>query len=252
MSGPLIAVTVLAVIFTSTLSGVFGMAGGMILMGVMAWALPVSAAMMLHGATQAASTGSRAVLHWRHIKWELLGGYLVGAGLAAALFAAFRFVPSKAVIFLTLGLLPFAANAVPASLALDITKRGASSICGFIVTSFQLIAGVSGPALDMFYARSPLTRHEVVASKAVSQTLGHLIKLVYFGVLVGVARGEPVAQAVHIPWWVYALLAAAAMVGTLAGKQVLDRLPDNHFRKWSQIIIMTVGAVFVLRGLALL
>lgn len=52
---------------TSVLSGVFGMAGGLILMGVYATVLPVATAMVLHGTTQIAANGMRAVLLFRQV-----------------------------------------------------------------------------------------------------------------------------------------------------------------------------------------
>ena len=47
---------------TAFLSGIFGMAGGMILVGVLLALLPVPAAMALHAITQMASNGWRAFL----------------------------------------------------------------------------------------------------------------------------------------------------------------------------------------------
>ena len=49
---------------TSFLSGIFGMAGGMILLGVLLILLDVAPAMVLFGVTQFASNGWRAAL-WR-------------------------------------------------------------------------------------------------------------------------------------------------------------------------------------------
>ena len=46
------AVLGVASLVTSFLSGILGMAGGMILMGVLIAVLPVPAAMMMHGITQ--------------------------------------------------------------------------------------------------------------------------------------------------------------------------------------------------------
>ncbi|PKQ04103.1 MAG: permease, partial [Alphaproteobacteria bacterium HGW-Alphaproteobacteria-11] len=53
MTPMLAAVTALVVLVTATLSGIFGMAGGMVLMAFLVIAFPVGAAMMLHGVTQA-------------------------------------------------------------------------------------------------------------------------------------------------------------------------------------------------------
>lgn len=242
-----------AVLGTAILSGILGMAGGMILMGVFAWTLPVGAAMMLHGLTQAVSNGYRAILNRNDIQWGLLTGYAVGAAGALALFAAISFVPDKKTVFLVLGAIPFAALAIPKQFTLDITKSGASPACGFIVTSFHLTAGVSGPMLDVFYVKSPLTRHQVVASKAVTQTLSHLLKLVYFGLIVGALAADAAnGEALSLPWYVFAMVIPLAMIGTTLGKKVLDKMSDHHFRRWSQAILLVIGAVFIIRGLALL
>lgn len=249
MSPSLVIGLAVAIVATATLSGIFGMAGGMILMGIVAWALPVEAAMMLHGVTQTASNGHRALLNFRHIRWNLLAGYLFGSAIAVAIFIAAAFVPSKAVVFIALGSLPFLARLIPEKFALDILKRGGASACGFMVTVFQLVAGVSGPILDIFYVGSALTRHEIVASKAITQTCGHLIKLAYYGIFVGTLMN---GHADLIPWWMYVLAVVLAMAGTTLGKQVLDRMTDANFRKWSQWIIMGVGIVFLIRGVLLL
>ena len=44
----------------------------------------------------------------------------------------------------------------------------------------QLIAGASGPILDVFYNGSSLNRREIVATKAFTQAMGHLIKLAFY------------------------------------------------------------------------
>ena len=47
---------------TAALSGVFGMAGGLVLMGALALVLPVSAAFVTHGILQLVANGWRAIL----------------------------------------------------------------------------------------------------------------------------------------------------------------------------------------------
>ena len=52
---------------------------------------------------------------------------------------------------------------------------------GFVGTALQLVSGVSGPVLDVFFVRSKMGRHAVVATKALTQSLTHLAKIIYFG-----------------------------------------------------------------------
>ena len=61
---PIIVATVFV---TSLISGVIGMAGGMILMAVLVSLLSVPAAMVVHGAVQATANGSRAYFLRQHI-----------------------------------------------------------------------------------------------------------------------------------------------------------------------------------------
>jgi uncharacterized membrane protein YfcA len=245
-----IAVLAVSILLTAILSGIFGMAGGMILMGIITWIMPVEAAMVMHGVTQTASNGFRAALLYRAIRWRVLAPYMVGSLLAIAGFLALAFVPPRGVVFIVLGLLPFLSVALPPRWALDITRPGAPVAAGFGVSVFNMVSGVSGPILDMFFVKSPLTRHEVVATKAMTQTAGHILKLLYFGVLVQAVSDA--AQPVTLPWWIYAMAVVLAVIGTTLGKQVLDRLTDHQFRRWSQWIIMAIGLVFLVRGVDLL
>ena len=65
-----------AMVATAFLSGIFGMAGGLILIGILLVMLPVPDAMMLHGVTQFASNGWRALLWWRHVRWRAVAAYM--------------------------------------------------------------------------------------------------------------------------------------------------------------------------------
>jgi len=79
-----VLIIIVAAFVTALVSGVFGMAGGLLLLGVLAAYLPAAQAMALHGMIQAASNGSRAALLARHIVWPIMGFYLIGTACAAA------------------------------------------------------------------------------------------------------------------------------------------------------------------------
>ncbi|HEY4345335.1 MAG TPA: TSUP family transporter [Parvibaculum sp.] len=251
----LLALSIAAVAFvTSAISGVFGMSGGMILMGYLAFVLPVSAAMMMHGATQATANGYRAFLNWRDIDWKIFWRFLIGALTGLALLTAVAYVPGKVTMYLLLGTVPFVAAALPQKWALDVRKRGAAEICGLLVTLLNLTAGVAGALLDVFFVRTKLTRHQVIATKAVTQTLSHVQKLFYFGIIVRqVASDTPGVHAgANLPWWIFVAVIPLSMLGTTAGKRMLDAMTDTNFRLWSQRITLAIGAVLLAQGLVLL
>src|SRR6186997_103233 len=113
MSPLLIAALCLTMVGTSFLSGIFGMAGGMILVGILLVLLPVPEAMMLHGVTQMASNGWRGLLWFKHVRWMAVGAYVSGCALALIAWSFTRYVPSVPVALLLLGLTPFAVRLLP-------------------------------------------------------------------------------------------------------------------------------------------
>ncbi len=174
----LIAVTVLA---TSFVSGIFGMAGGLILLGVLLVFMDVAPAMVLFGVIQTASNGWRSALWLRHVNWGIVWRYLVGSTLMFLVLRLVAVLPSKATLYIGLGLIPFAADLLPRKLTPDITRPGAPYICGAFIIMLQLLAGAAGHILDIFFQKSQLDRKTIVGTKAVTQVSGHLYRILYFG-----------------------------------------------------------------------
>ncbi len=84
MTPLLIAALGALMVATAFLSGLFGMAGGLILIGVLLALMPLPTAMVLHAITQMASNGWRAFLWRAHIRWRPVFVYLIGCALALA------------------------------------------------------------------------------------------------------------------------------------------------------------------------
>jgi uncharacterized membrane protein YfcA len=240
-----LATLAVAIPATSFLSGVFGMAGGIVLLAVLLAFLDVAPAMILFGATQAAANGWRMWLWRDFVQWRLVGEFALTAVVTFAILKFVSFVPDKAMVYISLGLLPFVANALPKSLTPDITRRGAAYLCGAVITFLNLVAGVAGSILDVFYQKSGLDRRQVVATKAAKQSLGHLMRIVYFGSVVGAAGGA-------LPYWIFFAAIALAMAGTTLAARVLESMSNESFRHWSWRVIATVSIVSILRGLWLL
>lgn len=234
---------ILAVLGTSFLSGIFGMLGGLILMGLLLLVLPVPVAMSLHAVTQMTSNGWRALLWYRYILWRVMPGYIAGSAVAFGLLAWISFQPPTAWVYIGLGIVPFLAVAVPARHAPDIRRPFASTVLGFIVMSIHVVAGVSGALLDIFFFRTDLDRRQIVATKAFSQTIGHFFKLVYFTLVATRAEVN-----VEVPLWVFGVSVVTAMAGTSLARIVLDRLSNRAFQLWTRWLAVAIGGVYLLRG----
>lgn len=239
------AVVLPATLALSFLSGIFGMAGGLILMGVLLLVLPVAQAMMLHGAIQAVSNGWRAVVWWRYIRFSVLPAGALGALAVAGLMSLVRFVPDKSLCYLLMGILPAISVLIPADRMPTIRNKPAAFLGGAIVMALHLTAGASGPIVDAMYLNSGLDRREIVASKAFSVAWFHLIKFVYFGLIWGLVGADDI----ELPAWFLAAALAMAIMGTTLARSVLERMSDTNFLKWSRWIVLSVSSVYVIRGL---
>jgi hypothetical protein len=161
MTPLLISVLCLAMVGTSFLSGIFGMAGGMILVGILLVLLPVPEAMMLHGVTQMArSAGGRC---GRHVRWSA-SAYL------RLCFAPWRVVP------------PCRAAQPRTCSAQRRSWRGWAEDCpnpGSLLQERSTAAPHArsrhrscGPLIDSFFLGGKLDRREIVPT-TVCQIFGH-------------------------------------------------------------------------------
>lgn len=231
----LLALTALA---TALLSGVFGMAGGMILMGVFAALLPVPTAMVMHGGTQLISNVSRAYILRAHVYWRGFFYYVGGSLVAYGVMQAVRFTPEPLVVFLGLGLTPFIAALLP-SAWLDFERPRAAAMTGFQVALVQLIAGAAGPLLDIAFVDTRLNRNQVVATKAATQVFSHCLKLAYF---------LPAVDAGEISWQLISAMFIATIAGTRLGTWLLERMSEASFKRYSRGIVYAIGGAYLCKA----
>lgn len=138
-----------------------------------------------------------------------------------------------------LGLIPFI-SLIKNFPRLDFAENNFHAVlCGVVVTLAHLSAGVSGPLLDLFFIKSKASRFQVVATKATTQSVGHLMKLVYFGNL---------ATDFSIQIWMVIAIMIAAVVGTLLGNGLLKKLSDENFRLYTQRIVLCLGVIYLAKA----
>src|SRR5246500_324507 len=109
MSALMMAALGALMVATAFLSGLFGMAGGLILIGVLLALMPLPTAMVLHAITQMASNGWRAFLWRAHIRWRPVSIYLIGCALALCVWSITKYIPDKPIALLMLGITAFIA-----------------------------------------------------------------------------------------------------------------------------------------------
>ena len=232
-------------LFSSFVSGIFGMAGGQILLAVLLLYMPVATALVVFASVQVASGTWRCVLWRRYVHLRVSWQYVVGSIVAFLAMRYVSFVPDKPTVYIGIGVMPFAAFALPKRFAPSITRPGAAYFCGAFVMTLQLVVGQAGNVLDVFFQASDLDRKTVVATKALTQLVSQLLRILYFGALAGDVAHE-------IPVWAWLSFLATAIGGTSLAPIVLHRMTDDGFRKWTKVIIICFSAIYVSRGLWLL
>jgi uncharacterized membrane protein YfcA len=221
---------------TAFLSGLFGMAGGLILIGVLLALMPLPTAMVLHAITQMASNGWRALLWRAHIRWRPVAVYLIGCALALGAWSITRYVPDKPIALLLLGVTPFMARLMPAGIKPNPDSVWQGAFYGSVCMGLMLMTGVSGPLMDTFFLGGKFGRREIVATKAACQVFSHFTKLIYFG---GIIDQAATLAAVAV---------AASMLGTTLARRLLEAMSDHQYRVWATRLITTIACYYIAYG----
>ena len=224
---------------TAMLSAIVGMAGGIILLSFMLLYLDPLVAIPLHGVVQLVSNGTRAWIQRPHVDWGITRRYALlllplgwlGLQVALSLPASFTKLLIGAFVlaatwrpdWLLFGVHPERSDRNRRFLALG-------GVAGFL----NVTVGAVGPLIAPFFLNLGLPRQGLVGTKAACQALGHMAKILLFGVI-GFAFAE------------YALLlagmSALVIAGTWVGSRLLDRVSERAFT----ILFKTTLTVVALR-----
>lgn len=233
----------LAVFLTSALSGVFGMAGGLLLLWFLLLLFPATAAIAVHGVIQLSANFSRAWISRSYIVWPVVAKITTGVLIAAGVLLIVNYTPNAATISLAIGLMPLLVWMPTNWVKLDASRSGHALGCGLTAGGLTIAAGVSGPLIDIFFIRTHMGRRQIVATKATIQVISHAIKTIfYLDAALSLSKGE----------WGFVLLAAPlAIVGTNAGNYILMRMTDANFRALSRWIVTAIGVFYFIQWLVL-
>jgi uncharacterized protein len=229
-----------AIFLSAFISGVFAIAGGMILLGALLAFFDVPTAMVLFSVLSSTANLWRVIAYRRYIDWRIWMQYVVGAALAFAILRSIAFIPSKAMVYLLIGLLPFLVEVMPRHWHPSIEWRGMPAITGCLTSTLQLIGGNGGVFLNIFFQKSTIDRKTTVATKSVCQTVGNVLRILYFGTLHNVTD--------VLPLWTFAPAVLLAVGGTLLALPVLERMTDYGFRRWTGTLIFVLSVVYLARA----
>lgn len=234
------AVLVVASFFTSALTAAFGVGGGVAMLALMGLFIPVAALIPVHGAVQLGSNTGRAWHQRANVRLGIAIPFVLGSIVGAVGGAFFVVQLPDALLKLGLGLFVIAVTwtKIPGA-----DRLGAAGLTlGSAVLAFiTMFVGATGPLLSAFFAQLfPDDRKALVATHAAGMTVQHALKIVVFG-LAGFAFWQ------WLPLIV--LMIGSGYLGTVYGTRLLERLPEESFRRWFRIGITLLALDMIRRGL---
>ncbi|RXK07060.1 sulfite exporter TauE/SafE family protein [Halarcobacter bivalviorum] len=221
---------------TSTIAGVVGLGGGMILIAVLPSFLPINALVPVHGLTQLSSNLSRAVFGYKDVKVEVIPKFLIGSLAGVSFFAVILYFVSLTYIPLFIGI--YILLSLWSQKFNDKIKKFESYyLIGFIQSGFSIVVGATGPLATTLLVKDFNDKDTVVATAAALMSITHLLKVFafmifgfvffdYIGILVAMIIG--------------------AIAGSYAGTKLRDKIDGKKFMLALKVILSLMAIKLVI------
>ena len=227
----------LTALITSTVAGVIGLGGGMLLIAVLPVYLPPAAVVPVHGITQLASNSSRTLFALRAVEWrfvpQFVFGSLVGIAVVTLLLLNIptRYIPVFIGSYILLSLWLPTFN--------QLVKRYETFyLAGAFQSGLGLLVGATGPLTTTLLTKQQLDKDRIVATNALFMSFSHFCKIIVFGII-GFSFGQY--------GWLMVGMIIGAILGSYIGTQLRRRIDGKRF-VWVLKLVLTALAVRMLYG----
>ncbi|AXH14613.1 hypothetical protein CP985_02675 [Malaciobacter mytili LMG 24559] len=213
--------------FTSTIAGVVGLGGGMILIAILPSFLPLNALIPIHGLTQMTSNFSRAVFGYKDVQYQVLPKFILGSLLGVGIISliiyhiSLEYIPLFIGIYILLSLWSSKFNE-------KIKKFESYFLIGFIQTGVSLVVGATGPLSMTLLFKDYEDKNKVVATGAALMAITHIFKVFVF-IFFGFAFFEYI--------WLLLFMIIGAIAGSYAGTKLRDKIDGKKFRTLLKVLL---------------
>jgi len=235
------ALLVVASSFTSALTAAFGVGGGIAMLALMGLFVPVASVIPVHGAVQLGSNTGRAWHQRAYMRMDVAAPFIAGSvvGAIGGIFLVVQLPDALLKMVLGCFILVLTWAKIPGIERL--TRVGLAAV-SVVLAFVSMLVGATGPLVSVLFAKFfQNDRKALVATHAAGMTAQHLLKIVVFG-LAGFAFWD------WLP--LIAAMILSGFLGTIYGTKLLDRLPEEEFRKWFRIGITILALDLLRRGIA--
>ena len=207
---------------TSIISAVVGMAGGIVLLSAMTFFLALETIVPIHGVVQLVSNGTRVA----HLRKNVVSAIFVPniVGISVGTYISTQVIlriSNREIFYFLVAALIFYVLFKPKNLPPLKIPYYAFGFLGVLVGLLNPLIGATGPLMAPFYLRDDLSKEEIVATKASTQTFGHLLKIPAF-VYLGFDY--------HQHALLITCMCFAVILGTHFGVGLLRGIKDETFR----------------------
>ena len=240
---------VIAAFITSSISAVIGMGGGIVLLAIMALIIPDGfMAVAMHGIIQLFSNATRVYAYRAHLNKIIILRFFKGAsiGLLTSVFiilAIINFYDLKSANEIKVGFLkPIIGIFILWYLFLKKSNKNKQShsfkVAGYISGIASVFIGASGPLIAPFFLNGKLYKESIVANKAAAQLISHTGKIPIFVLFFNIT---------YIDQYLLLLpLILAVYGGTFFGKNLLNFIPENSFRRIFKICLTLIAIKLII------
>jgi uncharacterized membrane protein YfcA len=229
-------------VLSSVISGILGMAGGLLLLIALLVRLEPAVAIPIHGIVQLVSNGSRAVFLRRSVAWGAVWRFawpLLPAGVLG-IWVARRIPPAVGQI--AIGVFVLIACWAPRGFLFG-ARAGRPERAlpwgGALVGFLSIVVGATGPLLGPFVLALGLGSEATVATLAACQIFQHAAKVTLFGI-----------TGFSLTYYLLPTLAlcAAAVIGSALGTRLLDKVSETKFRRVVRLVLTVLALELVVEG----
>lgn len=218
--------------FTSTIAGIVGVGGGMMLIVILPSFLPLNALIPIHGLTQVSSNVSRAIFGYKDVQYEVIPKFLLGSAIGIGMFAAvlnlisLEYVPLFIGVYILLSLWSEKFNE-------KIKRYESYFLAGFFQTGLSMVVGATGPLTMTLLFKDYEDKNKVVATGAALMSITHILKVfvfMYFGFV----------------FFDYIGVIVAMIIGAITGSWVATKLRDKiDGKKFTMILKVLLSALAI-------
>jgi len=230
--GPLMFAGLSADSFISAFVAVYtGAAGGVLLLAIMAIAMPATVVIPVHTVVMLGTGFFRSVTMWRHVMRGTLLPFTIGSAIGAAVGARVFVVLPIASLQAILGVFVLIVTWLP-KLGRMGAERGRFAFLGFGTTFLGVFVSATGTLLAPFVASAAPDRYQHAATLGALMTIVHIAKMVAFG-FIGFAIGS------FVP--LMAAMIATGALGNWLGERALDYTSEQRFRLMLQLVLTALA-----------